>query len=117
MQYQSAVVHVPTHVRAVASRLRRAEHQLQLQQRVHGQQPELSVVAAAAGVTLKHAEQALAATGGALQVWGLDKCMAVCEASSDIGRTIAGFMGRVSYMRSTFTAIRMASPTQGTVTA
>lgn len=71
LQYQSAVVHVPTHVREVASRLRRAEQQLQLQRRVLGLQPELSEVAAAAGVSLKHAQQALAATGGALQV-GLD---------------------------------------------
>jgi AraC-like DNA-binding protein len=65
-QYQTAVVHVPTHVREVAAKLHRVEQQLR--QKHPGKDPTLDEIAAAAGVSLTQAQRALQATGGALQV-------------------------------------------------
>jgi hypothetical protein len=67
-QYQTAVVHVPVHVREVAAKLHRVEQQLR--QKHPGKEPSLDEVAAAAGVSLTQAQRALHATGGALQVRG-----------------------------------------------
>lgn len=65
-QYQTAAVHVPSYVRELSAKLHRVKQQLQRKQ--HGAEPSLADIAAAAGVGIKQAEQALQATGGALQV-------------------------------------------------
>lgn len=71
LQYQSAVVRVPQHVRLLCRKLRRVEQQLQ--QRQQGKPPSLEQVAAAAGVSAKLAQRALDTTGGALQVRGVQR--------------------------------------------
>lgn len=69
VQYQTAAVHVPSYLREVAAKLYRVKQQLQRKQQ--GAEPSLADIAAAAGVSLKQAEQALQATNGSLQVGGM----------------------------------------------
>lgn len=66
VQYQTAAVHVPGYVRELSARLHRVKQQLQ--RKHQGTEPSLADIAAAAGVSLKQAQQALQATSGALQV-------------------------------------------------
>lgn len=66
MQYQTAAVHVPVRVRELGAKLYRVKQQLQ--QQLHGREPTVEELAAAAGVSVQHAQRALAATSGALQV-------------------------------------------------
>lgn len=66
VQYQTAAVHVPGYVRELSARLHRVKQQLQRKQQ--SGEPSLADIAAAAGVSIKQAEQAFQATSGALQV-------------------------------------------------